>query len=331
MIFNQQFAEKYKPFNTVPITDLSVRNNRGSGLTVGGIRGKNVVDQVTALVYKGAGTAGDDIEISLKQSHSPIGLLSDATPLICSSIHSRPGASIAEDWTLEAENVSSWTSDDNAEKSMVLAIDIPMVDIIEGIPGYSIKSSVISASISQAGSAGNAQLGGCLLFVHNRASNSKFVENHDVIMAGPGDLSAGAISLAFDWDNNAPALRTLTWVGLSNDTPRGDVHPPITFEATDDANNANMPWKRLYTIELASGAEQIMDCLDNVDDANTYAGDGISGDEKIFLTDFDYIDIPGLIRNSNTNSNVNCSWSQTTKSQLGAILAISSGARHTQR
>ena len=324
MIFNQDFAEKYKFFNCISPVDLSAAANVGEPMPTsrpgGNANSIRVFDRVTALVYKAAGTAGDDIEISVHQAKTHAADMSGADALEFSTIHSRSGAGVGDAWVEEEINSSSWTSNDNAEKSMVLAIDIPLINMKSG-------NAVIGVNISQAGSAGNAQLGGALLLGHNYVSNTKFVEDHAVVMVAPRDLSAGAISRAIGWTGNAGRLRTFTFVAVTGVGTAG-TDTTVTFEATDDANSAGLVYKRIYAVNNTSGADYKLTRIPNTDGSNTYTNVNSAENSTIWVADFDYLDIPDLVRNSSSDKNVACSLAQVGSAQPATILGITSGARY---
>ena len=332
MIFNRDFAEQYKFFDCISPVDLSAAANVGKPMPVsrpgGDANSIKIFDRITALVYKGAGTAGDDVEITVRQAKTHAADISGADPLNFATIHSRSGNSIGDSWVLEASDTSSWTSDTNAEKDMVLAIDIPAINIKDG-------NAVVAVSISQAGSAGNAQFGGCVLLGHNFASNNRFVEDHTVVMAGPSDLKDAGISRTIDWSENAGSLRTITFAALTGPGTVGQ-DSTATFEATDDADNYDMVWKRMYLGFVTSGVDYNLIRFDNVTNANFITGGNAAENSTIWVTDYEYLDIPAKPRRGISGGiNVGCALSQVAAvsteavgSQPAVVLGITSGARY---
>ena len=325
MQFNKLFGERYKIFAGIGAVDLSAAANGGSPFNINKL-GSHFVDvfpeRITGLVYKGAGTAGDDITITVTQPETYDADAVTADPLICSSIHSRPGTSVSEGWTLEAENVSSWTSDDNAEKAMVLAIDIPIYNVNPA-------NGAVAVSISQAGSAGNAQFGGCLMLGHLYHDNAKFVEMHQVVLGGPGDLSTAAVTRNINWSANPEDMRRLTFIGVTGVGTAGD-DAEFTTGAMDSDSVDNLPFDGVYTTH-GTGHNGIDYDLRHVrfpGGTASYTDDQSAENDSICAADFLYYDIPDSIRNSAHEKNVSASLGTVTNAQLGAILAVTSGARY---
>ena len=328
MIFNQDFAEQYKIFNCIPPVDLSAAANDGKPMPVSRFGGNEYsirnFSRVTALVYKGRGTAGDDIEITVKQAKTHDADISSADPLICSSIHSASGNAqyfTQEAWVLEAENVSLLSADGLAELDRIWAIDIPISNIAEG-------NAVIAVSISQAGSAGNAQLGGCVMLGHNIDSNNGFVENHEVVFE-KYDLKLGAFFKSMEyWPYNA--LRKFTWLMSTGVGTAGD-DTTVSFHSNASGNRADTPFKRIYVANNTSGIDYELDRVDNADGSNSYTNDIAAENSTIWVSDFDIYDFPAEHRFLGGVESFRVEMTQTTNSQPVVAFAISSGARHTQR
>ena len=325
MQFNKEFGERYKINVGIGAVDLSAAANGGTPFNINKM-GSHFVDvfpeRITGLVYKGAGTAGDDITITVTQPETYDADSVTADPLICSSIHSRPGSSVDERWTLEAENVSSWTSDDNAEKAMLLAIDIPIYNINPA-------NGAVAVNISQAGSAGNRQEGGCLMLGHLYHDNAKFVEMHNVVLGGPADISSADFKRRINWDANPEDMRRLTFIGV---TGRGTAGEDAAFEveATDSTNTVDMPFNSVFTTH-GTGHNGIDYDLRHVrfpGGTASYTDDQSAENASICVVDFTYYDIPDSIRSSAANSLVDAGFAQTTNSQIAAVLGITSGTRY---
>ena len=154
-------------------------------------------------------------------------------------------------------------------------------------------------------------------------------------MAGPSDLKDAGISRTIDWPANAGSSRTITFAALTGPGTVGQ-DSTATFEATDDANNYDMIWKRMYVGFVTSSADYNLIRIDNLTNVNSITGGNAAENSTIWVTDYEYLDIPAKPRQGITGGiNVGCALSQVAAvateavgSQPAVILGITSGGRY---
>lgn len=151
MNLNAELAEQVNIVSAFAPVDMSAAANTGDWVSL-----KNY-ERATLVLFKGAGTAGDDPTVTLQQATDVSGTGAKALSVI-DRVHTKQDTSLATvgGYTLvEQTAADTYTDDTSAEDQAIWVIDIQTEELdVDG--GF----DCIQASVGDVGT--NAQLGGAL-------------------------------------------------------------------------------------------------------------------------------------------------------------------------
>lgn len=151
MNLNADFAEQVNIVSAIAPVDLSAAANTGDWISM-----KNY-ERATLVVFKGAGTAGDDPTVTLQQATDVSGTGAKNLAAI-DRVHVKQDTALTSvgTFTLVTQTAAeTYTDDTSAEDQAIWAIDIQAEDLDRAN-----DFDCIQASIADVGT--NAQIGGAL-------------------------------------------------------------------------------------------------------------------------------------------------------------------------